>query len=99
MLTAQNGAGILADVSYAIPDGVEFGLPWYWQFYVWGTRGTIRFSLNEERSCYYLAGQKEPILLEETEVQKELYRQKKSEKKLKNKQRMEAHEQKKKAKT
>ena len=69
MLTAQNGAGILADVSYAIPDGVEFGLPWYWQFYVWGTRGTIRFSLNEERSCYYLAGQKEPILLEETEVQ------------------------------
>lgn len=38
-------------------------------------------------------------ILEETEVQKELYRQKKSEKKLKNKQRMEAHEQKKKAKT
>ena len=71
MLTAQNGAGILADVSYAIPDGVEFGLPWYWQFYVWGTRGTIRFSLNEERSCYYLAGQKEPILLEETEVQED----------------------------
>ena len=68
MLTAQNGAGILADVSYAIPDGVEFGLPWYWQFYIWGTKGTIRFSLNEEKSYYYLSGQKEPILLEEAEV-------------------------------
>lgn len=38
-------------------------------------------------------------ILEETELQKELYRQKKAEKKLKNKQRMEAHEQKKKEKT
>lgn len=68
MLAAKNGAGILADVSYAIPDGVEFSLPYYWQFYIWGTKGTIRFSLNEEKSYYYLAGQKEPILLEETDV-------------------------------
>lgn len=68
MLSAQNGAGILADVSYAIPDGVEFALPYYWQFYIWGTKGTIRFSLNEEASHYYLAGQKEPILLEEPDA-------------------------------
>lgn len=68
MLTAQNGAGILADVSYAIPDGVEFSLPYYWQFYIWGTKGTIRFSLNEEKSFYYLAGQKAPILLKEADV-------------------------------
>ena len=71
MLTAQNGAGILADVSYAIPDGVEFSLPWYWQFYIWGTKGTIRFSLNEEASYYYLSGQKDPILLEEPEVKED----------------------------
>lgn len=71
MLTAQNGAGILADVSYAIPDGVEFSLPWYWQFYIWGTKGTIRFSLNEEVSYYYLSGQKDPILLEEPEVEED----------------------------
>ena len=69
MLTAQNGAGILADVSYAVPDGVEFGLPYYWQFYIWGTGGTIRFSINEKESYYYLAGRKEPILLEEPEVE------------------------------
>lgn len=68
MLTAQNGAGILADVSYAIPDGVEFGLPYYWQFYIWGTKGTLRFSLNEAQSHYYLSGEKEPFLLEEREI-------------------------------
>ena len=68
MLTAKNGAGIMADVSYAIPDGVEFTLPYYWQFYVWGTKGTIRFSLNDEKAYYYLAGEKEPKELEEKEV-------------------------------
>ena len=55
----------MADVSYAIPDGVEFGLPYYWQFYIWGTKGTIRFSLNDEKAWYYLEGEKEPRLLEE----------------------------------
>lgn len=69
MLTATNGAGILADVSYAIPDGVEFALPYYWQFYVWGTKGVIRFSLNDEKAYYYLAGEKEPKLLEEPEIE------------------------------
>lgn len=47
MLTMKNGAGVLADVSYAIPDGVEFALPYYWQFYIWGTKGTMRFSISE----------------------------------------------------
>lgn len=69
MLTATNGAGILADVSYAIPDGVEFALPYYWQFYIWGTKGVIRFSLNDEKAYYYLAGEKEPIELEEKAVE------------------------------
>lgn len=69
MLAAQNGAGILADVSYAVPVGVEFKLPYYWQFYVWGTKGTLRFALNEEKSWYYLAGREEPLLLEEKEIE------------------------------
>ena len=64
MLTADNGAGILGDVSYAIPDGIEFALPYYWQFYVWGTKGMIAFSLNEKETVYYLAGDKEPKPLE-----------------------------------
>lgn len=65
MMTAESGAGILADVSYAVPDGVEFNLPYYWQFYVWGTKGVLSFSLNETESTYYLAGDKEPHILEE----------------------------------
>lgn len=69
MLTANNGAGILADVSYAIPDGVEFSLPYYWQFYIWGTKGVISFSMVEKESFYYLAGDAKPHLLEETLVQ------------------------------
>lgn len=62
MLTAENGAGIIADVSYAIPDGVEFGLPYYWQFYIWGTRGVLSFSHKTE-GVYYLAGDPEPHAL------------------------------------
>ena len=65
MLTANNGAGIIADVSYAIPDGVEFALPYYWKFYIWGTKGTIRFSLNEEKTYYYTEGTTMPTLLDE----------------------------------
>lgn len=68
MLSAQNGAGIMADVSYAIPDGVEFALPYYWQFYIWGTKGVIRFSLNDEKAFCYLAGKAEPVELEEKEI-------------------------------
>ena len=67
MLTAQNGAGILADVSYAIPDGIEFHLPYYWQFYVWGTKGVLSFS-HRTAGVYYLAGDAEPHDLEEVDA-------------------------------
>ena len=69
MLTANNGAGILADISYAIPDGIEFSLPYYWQFYVWGTKGVISFSIVDKEAYYYLAGSEKPHLLEETPVE------------------------------
>ena len=64
MLTAKNGAGIIADVSYAIPDGIEFHLPYYWQFYVWGTEGVLSFS-HRTPGVYYLAGDPTPHALEE----------------------------------
>ena len=70
MMKANNDAGILADVSYAIPDGVEFSLPHYWQVYVWGTQGMIALSLNEKDSFYYLAGSEKASLLEELPVQR-----------------------------
>ncbi len=63
MLTAHNGAGVLGDVSYAIPDGVEFALPYYWQFFVWGTGGMAEFSLGRNEPVFYKKGQKDPVQL------------------------------------
>ena len=59
MLTLKNNAGVIADLSYAIPDGVEFELPYYWQFYIWGTKGTISFSMNGEKTVWFAKGEKE----------------------------------------
>ena len=68
MVVANNGAGIIGDVSYSIPDGVEFELPYYWQFYLWGTKGVVSFSLNEKESFYYISGDKTAQKLCEKEV-------------------------------
>ncbi|MBQ8400336.1 MAG: Gfo/Idh/MocA family oxidoreductase [Clostridia bacterium] len=67
MLTAENGAGILSDVSYAIPDGIEFGLPLYWQFMVWGTGGVLDFAIGKKDIIFYPKGKKEPAVLEEVQ--------------------------------
>lgn len=63
MLSAKGGAGVIADVSYAIPDGVEFALPYYWQFYIWGEKGTVSFSMNTD-AVYYEKGNPEQHVLE-----------------------------------
>ena len=52
MLTGKSGLGVIADLSYAIPDGIEFNLPYYWQFYLWGEKGTLSFSMNTETLFY-----------------------------------------------
>lgn len=78
MLTLKNGAGVIADVSYAIPDGVEFNLPYYWQFFIWGTEGMIGFSLSEKQltnsqgekqAFYFIKGMSNPIPLEEDQAE------------------------------
>lgn len=65
MLTGKDGEGILGDVSYAVPDGIEFALPMYWQFTVWGTGGVLDFSLGKKDILFYERGKKEPVLLPE----------------------------------
>lgn len=65
MLTTKNNVGVICDVSYAIPNGVEFDLPFYWQFYIWGTKGVISFSFNEKETKYYLSGSKESLTIKE----------------------------------
>ena len=63
MLTADGGAGVIADVSYSIPDGVGFGFPGYWQFYIWGERGVITFSMNTD-ALFYEKGNPTPKVIE-----------------------------------
>jgi predicted dehydrogenase len=46
MIELTNGAGLLADVSYASPDSFGFSLPLYWRFTIWGTKGVMEFSWN-----------------------------------------------------
>ena len=67
MLTAEGGAGVIADVSYAIPDGAGFGLPYYWQFYVWGEKGLISFSINTP-ALFYEKGKTAPEAIEDVKT-------------------------------
>ena len=68
MATAHNGAGILGDVSYAIPDGIEFGLPHYWRFCVWGTGGAMEFAEGGSDPVWYKKGDPAPRPLPEVET-------------------------------
>ncbi|MBE6615452.1 MAG: Gfo/Idh/MocA family oxidoreductase [Ruminococcaceae bacterium] len=65
MLAADTGCGVLSDVSYAVPDGVEFGLPLYWQFNVWGTGGVLDFAIGKKDILFWKKGCKEVQVLEE----------------------------------
>ena len=66
MLTADNGAGIIADVSYAVPDGIEFSIPLYWEFNIWGTGGAAEFSLAKEL-VFYKKSSAVPVILPDKE--------------------------------
>lgn len=42
----ENGAGLIADVSYSAPSGSAFRLSSYWRFSFWGDKGMIECALN-----------------------------------------------------
>ena len=64
MLTGKSGVGVIADVSYAIPDGVEFALPYYWQFYLWAEKGALSFAINGD-TLFYEKGKTEGKKIED----------------------------------
>lgn len=68
MAELTNGAGLIADVSYSVPNAVAYELPFYWQFYIWGERGVISFSANSPSVTCHVADQKEPIIFEKPQV-------------------------------
>jgi len=46
MLTLENGAGVLGDVSYLMPDGVGYTAPFYWRMTFWGSDGGAETAYN-----------------------------------------------------
>lgn len=56
MLGLNNGAGVIADVSYASPDSFSYGLPTYWMFIIWGSKGMLKFNAASGDTELYLQG-------------------------------------------
>lgn len=61
MARLENGAGVLADVSYSAPSQV-FSMPTYWEFNFWCERGLLRFSYADKRVTVFREGVKEPLI-------------------------------------
>ena len=63
MLTLDNGAGVLAEVSYFAPASMGYALPSYWQFRIWGSRGMLECDLRGHVTLY-MEGEREPRAVE-----------------------------------
>ena len=59
MLTLENGAGVLGDVSYCAPDSHGYAFPLYWRIAVWGDGGVAEFEYNTPTLKLYKNGEKE----------------------------------------
>jgi predicted dehydrogenase len=64
MLTLQNGAGVLGDVSYCAPDSHGYAFPLYWRVTVWGSEGVAEFAYNSPCIELYKNGETEKRLVE-----------------------------------
>ncbi len=64
MAELTNGAGLIADVSYSVPDSAAYALPYYWQFYIWGENGMMSFSANTDGVTCFVNGKEGQITIE-----------------------------------
>ena len=55
----ENGAAVMADVSYAAPSS-GFSLPSYWRFTFWSTRGYVEYKLGSDKVTVAYAGEEKP---------------------------------------
>jgi predicted dehydrogenase len=66
MLTLENGAGVIGDVSYMMPDSSGYGLPFYWRISFWGRKGVLEIAHNQDHVALALDGEEgvrnEPLL-------------------------------------
>ena len=56
MVELTNGAGLMADVSYAAPNSSGYTLPFYWRFTIWGSKGVMEFSVGSKEFVVALDG-------------------------------------------
>ncbi len=65
MVQMDNGAGLMADVSYASPTGIGWKLPTYWRFNLWGEKGMMEFGSNvTPQVTVYLDHAAEPLVMD-----------------------------------
>lgn len=67
LITMENGAGVMADVSYASPETIAFSHPFYWEFTIWGTEGMLSFTYYTDGVSLYKNGNTEVVVCEGTE--------------------------------
>lgn len=60
MLTLDNGAGVVCDVSYLSPDSFGYTFPHYWRFAVWGDGGLLTAGVNQPTLTLYKNGEQAP---------------------------------------
>jgi len=63
MAELSNGAGLIADVSYAVPNASGYTLPYYWQFFIWGEKGMMSFSANSDFVECHIDSENEKVII------------------------------------
>ena len=58
MLEMENGAGLVADVSYLSPDSQGYTLPMYWRMTFWGGKGVLEAGLTSKEITIWREGEK-----------------------------------------
>jgi predicted dehydrogenase len=59
MITLSNGAGLMGDVSYFLPDSLGYTNPYYWRTTIWGRRGMLEAGVNLTSIAAALDGRKQ----------------------------------------
>jgi predicted dehydrogenase len=60
MLTLENGAGVIFDVSYLTPDSIGYTMPIYWRFTIWGADGVLEAGVNTPQITVFKNGESAP---------------------------------------
>lgn len=60
MLSLENGAGVIFDVSYLTPDSIGYTMPIYWRFTIWGADGVLEAGFNMPEITIFKNGEDSP---------------------------------------